>query len=409
MLPTLGLLALVSWLPIQADVRLESLLTDNLNDAQAWEIEVKGHYLIGKDYGGGAFAFSPDAKLIAYPTRNRDRYAIAIKSTAPPHERVHLIETGQPDPYVLALTWSPDGSRVAYTANSGLNVMDIGSGKNLSLAITGGTDFRSGTLVWPDEQHIRHVRIGFDDDLLINLDDLTAKAIPKRIQDEGAHAHAKLTTPYDMKNGYRFASKSPRQKQTFVSGDPLDTNVLLVSKDGAFARRLDLDLREREWCHTQDLRFIAQANGFYDKDRFRDLTLHVVGVRLSPQRQFTTHIVIPEKMSINLKKWKNDREYFERAVQAKLFYADVYPPKTNPLNGKVIGPDYDKQLAVVRFATMKEGMCKAQITYEIDDYSSHLAPGGPGLVIGPPYAQLPGNSISFPKGTWFPLLLDNAK
>jgi hypothetical protein len=358
------------------------IIRDDLQNARAWEIEVKAQYTLSTSSAYGDCAFSPDKTSIAYPTRDETgRTSIAIRKLEPPHELVDQVFIVGSEPQDLA--WSPDGSRLAYIQNrEDLHVIDIEAKKDHELPNI-RVDSMQNSLVWESAEIIRAVaRLEGERDKLINLDDLTSKPTSNKALIKNAHAHAKFKSPSEM------------QGEKFQRGDSNDDEVLLVSKDETFARRFIERAGGHGFWFTHDLRYAAKGV------RNTELILFVLGVRPSPQKHFTINITVPNE----LVQTKSDRANFQKAQKDRLFYADVYPPKANPLNGKVIGPDYDKPLGVIRFGAWRDETVEAELTFELEGYSQYIASKDAVLTIGPPFANSPsGHHVGYPREAWFTL------
>lgn len=366
----------------QPSPAFQDIIQDDLRNAQAWEIEVKAQYTLSTSSAYGDCAFSPDNKSIAYPARDEsNRIAIVIRKLEPPNEELAYLIIEGAEPRDLA--WSPDGKRLAYIQNrSDLHVIEIATKKDHKLPNI-QVDSMQNSLVWESAETIRAVaRLEGERDSLINLDYLTSKKAPGKAPINNAHPHAKLKSPAEM------------QGEKFQRGDSNDDEVFLVSKDETFARRFIERSGGHGFWFTPDLRYAAK--GVHNTE----LILYVLGVRASPQRHFTLNIAIPDE----LVGARSDRENFEKAKKERLFYADVYPPKSNPLNGKIIGPDFDKRLGVVRFGAWNDKIVEADLTFELEGYSQYMALKDAVLTIGPPFANSPsGHHVGYPRESWFTL------
>jgi len=283
--------------------------------------------------------FSPDNSQLIYPELNAKPASLIIRdlSSLKVSETIDFSRFGARLTNKTKVAWSPDRTRLAaYGGGRGLAILDLDSGGSTDVSTAGGP--RScGRILWPEEGYLVVVSSTFTQintrARKLSLDTLRWSGIPQEQFSPEQESTHPLTYLQHGRGGRDF----------FVVNRDQSFRRLLVRTDSSArtAYAVSTDLRFLTMCRSRGRPGLAGR---------RELELYRLSVRDKPRLEF--RVAIDRNRDFE----KRQREKLEKAEASGLeVFGEVYGPRVNPLNGKVIGPDTSDYKGRVRFVEWLPG------------------------------------------------------
>jgi len=291
---------------------------------------------------------------------------------------------------VMSLAWSPKADRIlcigsAFGYGYFVAVVDLTTKKLTSVRIEGA---------WPAYRHRCKWRTDSDvyvfftegsspRDLIFSLDTLATRDLIPDGDDDRAFIQSPLGSARvpkgdsrtdrlaDIKNAC-FATPRDHQRAcvvTFPTGGWLQALLpAVLNRDGSFVRLLSeastsSDLTVEGCYASHDLRTVVMRQR-YVKNTGDGMTNEVlVAFPMKLRDEPRVRFMVPFSTERSLA--PDEQAALRRCMQSKLaLLANVYAPRINPLNGRVIGPDRDQWKGVVLFDSVGGDSSVVRVTRE---------------------------------------------
>jgi hypothetical protein len=312
----------------------DQILRQPIEGKHAWQIQIAYRGFLAANPVSPP-AYSPDGESIIFAQRSGNSALVVIYRL-----RDHkLLKSWQPVAVPTTLAWSPDGERVAYKTESGVRIVEIATGRDIALPINGFFGFPRDRFAWVPANKLVCPAGGGYGTLTLDLDSLQVT------QSEGTQGSAAAA----------FASTRDHRLcivfQSQVGNEPF---LFVGERDGSYSHvLLERFFAQTPYFSSPDLRHIviSQDNSF---------THLMLGARPEPELNYQIDLDLKEGSSCS--NCAGPEKYLQLGVP---FWGDVSSPSTNPLNGKLIGPDGNKFKGRIRVVKWENKIALVRTALEI--------------------------------------------
>ena len=360
---TLSVLSLLTILSGRAeDTNVSNGLLPSFENAEAWNIQITKKIDLGNNFLGeiGRPAFSPDFQKLIYcidDTKNsppsfynNNKSASLVIQSVKSGEILKTIKL--PDLFVpnSSVACSPDGSKVVIEEPhlDKFLFVDLKTSKIISVPNKAGSASR---VVWPNIDNITVIAGGSTlyakQVHSVNLDSLAVTELPAGKNDFYSNDFPNSKYKdwlFEVAEGsdYRFhnllvASRDHKYSKLLLGGVPgfEENDAGYISGSGQYS-----------WlAWSPDLRYVLLGGGLFE-----------ISIRPTPVLEF-------EVKGLQNPQLEQMKIAFN---QGKKIEADVFEPKVNPLNDKVVGPDPDNKTRGTGYIVQLEPTIKFRFTYETE-------------------------------------------
>jgi len=325
--------------------------------------------------------FSSDGETVTYPQEQGNHVAIIVANL----RTLSRVESWIPQSAPKSLAWSPDGKRLAYKTDKDLHIVEWATKNDIVVPLSEYFGSSDAPLAWVDPDKLVCVDSSRGYYFTLNLDTLKVKESEIKGSDE--ERRQLLDQLLGLSHGHPYSKIF--QDQIDIQGSQNGPFLFVGEKDGTHQHViLNSYFAQYPFYVTPDLHHLL----VYKDDT---LTHHLLGLRQSPEMTFQIDLNNNELL-------KSERKTdFQRYLDQKVpFRGNVYAPLTNPLNGKLVGPDLKQLKGIVRVSKWTD-------TYAIVTNDVELLPMNAGdIVTDISSEQWPdfGNHHFEYKGEWRPLL-----
>jgi len=318
----------------------DQILREPINGLHAWQLTVAYNGFLAH-WTATDPAFSPDGESLLFAQQTTNSVEITIYSL-----RDHkLVKHWQPAMRPTSLAWSPDADRIAYKTESGLRVVELATSKDIALPITGFFGFPRDRFAWlPNNKMVCPVGGGYGT-LTLDLDSLQIT--------QGQASAASV-----------FASGRDHPSCKVFQQEFANVSCLYVGEtDESYARvLLDHFPSQTPYFVSPDLRHVIISRDAANGVGLPDYTfMHLMlGSRPAPELDYQIDLDLKE--GSNCSNCAGGEAYLEAGVP---FFGDVCAASTNPLNGKLIGPNPQDFKGRVRVTKWKNGAASVRVALEL--------------------------------------------
>lgn len=305
---------------------IDAILQQPLGNAHAWQIKIAYNKLLSRNVPFEPKPiFSGDGESVMYPQQQGDSIIIIVASL-----RDHaVLTTWRPPAKPTSWAWSQDSKRLAYNigednlhARHELHVMDWNTRKDIRLPVTDHFGSYNEPLVWVDSDKLACVSEYYSKIYILNLD--TLKVEETMLSEDNAGRKQQIETLFGASRVHPYC----KILQDGIEGSENNPFLFVSEKDNSYSCAiLNKFYNQTPFYVSPDLRHIL----VFDNNSLAHLFL---GLREAP--------VITFRLDLNNRELLNAerRADFQKYIQKRVpFWGKVYAPLTNPLNGKLIGPD----------------------------------------------------------------------